>query len=362
MKKLLLASAVAALSVSAQAAPTVYGKVFLSTDYTSYDSMTGTLVTNTYAGSSTPSSTTNQTSYKYDKQNDTKLNSNASRIGIKGSEKLTENTDILYQLEYRVEVDDNSSQFTSRDTYLGLKNAKFGTALAGRLSAIDDMIDYADVTEGGVVDRDDLLVTFNEPRANNAFAYVSPSYNGLNILAMYAIDSDQDSDSNVTYAHDMYGIGAKYEPAGKPFKAGITYITAGDALKATRVSGSFDVNPAITVGALYQNTDFNLSEKENGFTLSGTYKLPNKWTAYAQADLVQNVAGVKDVEKQRLVVGGKYSFNKATTGHVYGGFLKNKNETVTVTNTLNSSNVGTVSTITGDRDAFSVGAGLEYKF
>ncbi|MGP4951434.1 porin, partial [Psychrobacter sp. T6-1] len=34
MKKLLLATAVAALSVSAaQAAPTVYGKIFITTDY-----------------------------------------------------------------------------------------------------------------------------------------------------------------------------------------------------------------------------------------------------------------------------------------------------------------------------------------
>ncbi len=339
MKKLLLASAVAALSVSAQAAPTVYGKVFLSTDY--HDVTTDT--TATTAGVSTKTSVDNS---------ETKLNSNASRIGIKGSEKLTENTDILYQLEYRVEVDDDSSQFTSRDTYLGLKNAKFGTALAGRLSAIDDMIDYADVTEGGVVGKDDLLVSFNEPRANNAFAYVSPSYNGLNILAMYAIDSDQDSDSNLSaYAHDVYGIGAKYEPAGKPFKGGITYITTGDALKATRVSGSFDVNPAITVGALYQNTDFNLSEKENGFTLSGTYKLPNKWTTYAQADLVKNVAGVKDSERQRFVVGGKYSFNKATTGHVYGGYYKTE-ATSTVSTTTTKTEV----------ESIGVGTGLEYKF
>ena len=101
----------------------------------------------------------------------TALNSNSSRIGVKGAERLTTNTDLVYQLEYRVDIDsDKQRNFESRDTYLGLSNKQYGTVLAGRLSTIDGMVDYANVASGGVVGGDGVLSTFDAPRASNAIA------------------------------------------------------------------------------------------------------------------------------------------------------------------------------------------------
>ncbi len=350
MKKLLLATAVAALSVSAaNAAPTVYGKAFLTVDY-QHDKTDGE-----------------------DSTNNTSLNSVGSKIGFKGAEALTANTDLVYQLEYGVNVDAGSKakstaktvttkkdgfvtevvteitdkkqdQFYSRDTYLGLSNKQYGTVLAGRLTAIDDMVNYANVTAGGVIGGDDVLASFTGERANNTVAYVSPNYSGVNFLGMYVMDENNDSD---TFDHDAWGVGAKYEPAGQPFRAGITYEQAGDALKATRVSGAYDLNAATTIGALYQNTDFGGKDdkKENAYTLSGTYKTATPWTVYGQADYVKNVAGGDGDDAQRYVVGGKYAFNAATTGHVYGAYLlddpKGDNN-----NTKN----------------YGIGTGIEYKF
>lgn len=331
MKKLLLASAVAALSVTAaQAAPTVYGKAFLTLDLNEGDTDTTNLVTNQVTTTS--------------EKGRSQLNSTGSRIGFKGAERLTENTDMVYQLEYGVSVDDNEAQFTSRDTFIGLSNKQYGTALAGRLTAIDEMVNYANVVAGGVLGGDNILATVNEPRANNAFAYVSPNYNGVNFLGMYVMDENNGTDS---LGRDAFGIGAKYEPAG-PFKAGATYIQAGDATKALRVSGGYQVNPVLSVGALYQHTDFNTNDNENAIAVSGQYKLAQTpWTAYGQLDLVDNAGGAKDAEKQRLVVGGKYAFNANTTGHVYGAALNE--ETVTAT-------------VREEFKGLGVGAGLEYKF
>lgn len=332
MKKLLLASAVAALSVTAaQAAPTVYGKAFLTLDLNEGDTDTTNLVTNQV-------STTSE-------QGRSQLNSTGSRIGFKGAERLTENTDMVYQLEYGVSVDDNDTQFTSRDTFIGLSNKQYGTLLAGRLTAIDDMVNYANVAAGGVLGGDNVLASVDAPRANNTFAYVSPNYNGVNFLGMYAMDENNATDS---LGRDAFGVGAKYEPAGQPFKAGATYIQAGDNLKALRVSGGYQVNPVLEVGALYQHTDFNTNDNENAITVSGQYKLAQTpWTAYGQVDVVDNVLGAKDAEKQRLVVGGKYAFNANTTGHVYGAALNE--ETVSATERVEFKGIG-------------VGAGLEYKF
>lgn len=329
MKKLVLATAVAALSVTAaQAAPTVYGKAFLTLDATTGD---------------------------YEERS--ALNSNASRIGIRGSEPLTDNTDVVYQLEYRVDVDSNAARnFESRDTYLGLSNKQYGTLLAGRLSAIDGRVDYANVTQGGVIGGDNVLASFDSPRANNAFAYVAPTYNDVTVSAMYVLDEDVTEESeylvaqggaaarlaNDSLARDAFGLAAQYEP-NAPYRAGVSYIQAGD-FKAARISGAYDLSAATTVGALYQNTDFGGDDNENAFTLSAKHKVAQTpWTAYGQVDLVDNTAGVKDAETQRLVVGGQYAFNRATTGHIYAAAAREEFNSVKT-------------------DGAGFGAGLEYRF
>ena len=90
MKKLAIASAIALASITAaHAAPQVYGKAFLTADYvdTSYDS--------DYRASATATRAPEDDSVF-------KLNSNASRIGFKGSEELTDTTNLVYQLEYGI--------------------------------------------------------------------------------------------------------------------------------------------------------------------------------------------------------------------------------------------------------------------
>lgn len=375
MKKLLLATAVATLSITAaQAAPTVYGKAFVTGDYQDMntDYTNGKYYTYNAHGTTTTADDTfvasgNVRNYSTD-DSKTKLNSTGSRIGLKGAEALTANTDLVYQLEYGVEVDsDNNAaeegrsqnQFYARDTYVGVANKHYGTFVAGRLTTIDDNINYANQASGGVLGGDDVLATFTAPRVNNAFAYFSPEYSGMQFMAMYGIDSDQDVGGLAN--HDQYGVGVKYEPAGQAYRAGLTYITAGDALKAMRVSGDYKVNPAVTVGALYQNTDFDQNDNENAFTLSGAYKTATPWTVYAQGDVVQHAEGYKDDERNRFILGGKYAFNPATTGHIYGAYMDTKVKNLYGTHINND---GTYDLITTDKetDGFGIGAGIEYKF
>ncbi len=163
---------------------------------------------------------------------------------------------------------------------------------------------------------------------------------------MYVMDEgDAVSVPDFNLTRDVYGVGVQYEPASLPLRAGATYIQAGD-FKATRVSGAYDLNQALTVGALYQLTDFGGDNNENTVALSGEYKVAQTpWTTYGQLDWADNVAGVKDAEAQRVTLGGKYAFNKATTGHIYGAYLNTK--------------AGTGSESV---DGFGIGTGIEYKF
>lgn len=353
MKKLLLASAIAALTITAaHAAPTVYGKVYVTLDVNDGNDIAKNKV---------------NSQGKHTLDTRTKLNSNASRIGVKGSEALTANTDVVYQLEYRLDTDRAGDRnFEARDTYLGLANKRFGTLVAGRLTTIDDYVNYANVTTGGVIGGDDVLASVSGPRANNAFAYFSPEYNGVQLMAMYALDENRSTNEsaverilrNDTLNRDAWGVAAKYEPTTMPLKVGASYLQAGqntgkyvnnaDFDKAARVSAAYAFTPAITGAVQYQITDLKKaanSKKENAITVSGSYKVAQTpWTAYGQLDFVDNYKGTKDAERQRLVLGGKYAFNQNTTGHIYSGYLKDKVEG------------------SKDANAYGIGAGLEYKF
>lgn len=372
MKKLLLATAVATLSISAaQAAPTVYGKAFVTGDYVAGGDNDTTVTTDTYSAGARTARDVNKSST--DGAKTTSINSTGSRIGVKGAEGLTANTDLIYQLEYGVEIDEDNggtnkgksqNQFYSRDTYLGLSNKQYGTAVAGRLTTIDDNINYANQAVGAVLGGDDVLASVTAPRANNALAYFSPNYNGAQFMAMYGLDLDQDKSSGGDLGafanHEQYGVGVKYEPAGQPYRAGITYIAAGDAFQDLRVSGDYRISPVVTVGALYQMTDFNTDDNENAFTLSGTYKTATPWTVYAQGDVVTNVLGSNNADRQRFILGGKYAFNPATTGHVYGAYLNN--DITATTDTRDNNGTGTVKKVKNEFDGLGIGAGIEYKF
>lgn len=311
MKKLLLATAVAALSVSAaHAAPTVYGKALVTVDYSDFDD-----------------------------ESSTQLNS-TGRIGFKGAEALTANTDVVYQLEYGIDVDaDEGENFRSRDTYIGLSNKQYGTLVAGRLSAIDDNINYVSQTVGQYDSFN--AASWDGNRVNNAMAYFSPAYNGLQFMGMYAVEEDNASDL-ITDA-EAFGVGVKYEPANQPFRAGATYIQSGD-FNTTRVSGAYDLNNQIGLGALYQISDLDTDDNENLAAISATYKTATPWTAYAQAEMTSNVGGFDGVDAQRLVLGGKYAFKANATGHVYAGYSNLEQEGQ------------------DDKDGFGIGTGIEYKF
>lgn len=370
MKKLLLASAVAALSVSvAHAAPTVYGKAFLTVD-----------ASNTKA---TYKSGIIQTPEDI---NTSGLNSNSSRIGLKGSEALTADIDVVYQLEYGINIDNGDDtvkkvvgvkpkldkgqverddkgqvkyepdfkeekikkdQFYARDTYLGLAHKEYGTLLAGRLTTIDNNVDFASVLEANNVG--DIGPTFSAPRANNAFAYVSPERNGAQFLAMYAFDSDTDEGSLAN--KDQYGIGATYSTG--PINAGASYITYGKN-NHLRLSGNYAVSPTLTAGALYQISKFDEvnSKKENTLIVSGEMKTATPWTAYGQVALIKNVAG-KDDKSMGVGVGGKYAFNKVATGHLYAGYVNSERKNPVIRDIKYDSSKNT---------GFGVGAGLEYRF
>ena len=361
LKKLLLATAVAALSVSAaHAAPTVYGKAFLTLDYVSTD---------------------------YDAANKTdedtfKLNSNPSRIGFKGEDDLTDTTKLVYQLEYGIDVDDDSQQFRSRNTYVGLAHNTLGTVLAGRhdtpLKLAQNKVDVFndtlfDIKNAGVS---------GEYRANNMVAYQSPVIVGMPVSFMAATalsETDADGDILVSaapgtkpavyrdrkvkdngysalLAYDKNGV---YLAGAYDKDMGANNVNTGVIDNTWRLVAGLDMGKmnmvsGLTLGALYQQSQYydnysivnnnrvnKASEDEKSWLISGKYKVgATPWAVKAQYVNTTDEKGVKDADVNEIAVGGEYAFNKATTGHIYAGQISRDN----------------------NKDDLIVGTGIEYKF
>lgn len=343
MKKLLLATAVAALSVSAaNAAPTVYGKIFLSVDAVDSDFTDST---------------------------DVSLNSTASRVGLKGSEALTANTDIIYQLEYGVDVDSGTSyvtdtsfterpdggvdvetterrtkadQFYSRDTYIGFKNDTIGTFKFGRNSSITDGINNVQQAFGGIQGTVSGIADGN--RVDNSMIWTAP--NAANLpLEFNVMASTEENFGDAGYgASVMFDQGAGYTLA-----LAYTDKLDNDA-EVLRATASYDMSKTMaipaTLGVMYQQADLDLPgfSKEKELMVTGAYGIANTpWTLWAEFDQAKDFAGTDGADITKIAVGGRYAFNQAATGHLYAGNV--------------NSDYGN-----NDGDEVIVGTGIEYKF
>ena len=342
MKKLLLATAIAALSVSAaNAAPTVYGKAFLAADYVNaeFDGPAGNM---------------------YD-EDTIEINSHASRIGLKGSEAMTANTDVIYQLEYGTSIDGDSNGFKNRDTFLGVVNKQFGEFRVGKNQSSLDRINNVDVNQGyfdrlNATKHNKVVEALNMADSNripSSIIWTAPKYDGLplEISAMYSSDDANGNDNS------GFGVAALFDQ-GTGFTAGIAYDKdqniEGDIIRGTATVdlAKFMAAP-IRLGALYQVADYDYgSSKEKGFVISGEMPLTNfarPASVYAQYNNTSNLDGLDDADSDQIVVGGKYMYKDNIIAHAYAGMNK-------------ADNVPYMATPRGDAEVFVIGTGLEYLF
>lgn len=331
MKKLLLAAVVATMGMSAaQAAPTLYGKVNVSVD-----------------------------SYDDGKDDKTEVNSNASRIGVKGEEKLTDQLAAIYQAEWEIDVDGGDDVFKKRNIFAGLKWANLGTLKAGIMDTPfkDAAGGYRDVFND-YAHADIKEMMYGEERVENVIGIeTDPKLMGGVVFALQAqqgesttettkyTDGARDSigdgiSTSISYANKDLGfegvIAGNFKSIGDFAAVGISNAPA----DAIRVGGSFDLGKigatGLYLGAMWQTAeisdytnlqafsvtpayagDYNKVE-ENAWLISATYKLANTpWTfkaQYQQADTDYAVLGGAsgDSSVDQWGIGADYKLNSQT--------------------------------------------------
>ncbi|QLE84163.1 porin [Shewanella sp. Scap07] len=272
------------------------------------------------------------------------IENNFSWLGVKGTEKINEDLEVIYQMEFGVSNFDNSGNtFAARNTYLGLKTAA-GTALVGRNDTVFKSSEGGFDIFGNSNSDIDLLAA-GQSRTADGITYYSPKIADLVTLnATYLIEDNHvsfDGEERVD-AGNMYALSATL--GDKALKAQNYYVAAAyndgiDDVKAYRGVAQVKLGNVI-LGGFYQNTEHKDEKYSNlegdTYFVNAAYVMGNvKLKAMYGSDdsglgkyvsrYVGNADGagmetVTDVDIQQFSIGADYRVSKNTL--FYGHYTK----------------------------------------
>ena len=272
-----------------------------------------------------------------------KLNSNASRVGVKGKTEISDGLYAIYKAEFEMCIDDGDCKgqtFSQRNIMAGIRG-DFGTVWAGKHDSptklAQNKIDLFNDLEG------DIKNTFEgENRVSNIVAYTSPKVNGFSatVAMIPGEGSDFDEDGNDdTGLADGISYSISYDMDNLYIAvAGDQDVDKQDLL---RVVAQYKID-ALKLGFMYQQNEDNLNSKdESGYFISAAYKM-DKTTLKAQYGTIED--DVDGDEEETLSLGADYKMAKNTKIYVF------------YTDNIDSE-VGSA-----DDEDSSFGVGMEHKF
>lgn len=315
MKRKLLALAIGAalaLPVAAQAAPTLYGKLDVSLEHLDGDIGAGEI-------------------------SDTTLESNKSRLGLRGEEKLSNDLSVIYQVEYGVTVDGDSANgpdLSARDRFLGFRHGSLGTLRAGRLNTpLKEAEGVVDVFGNSRLDMENVFTGQN--RASNSIAYTSPRIaDALTLRYTHITESGAASggpegagqSASVVFDKDGLYLALAMDndvvgdaDDGKLNAPAVSFYGApGLELDTIRLVAGVTLGD-LRLGALLQQAEAQgggAQPEQTGFLLSAAYTV-DKWTFKGEYAASEGEAGAADLgEISQLSLGADYQWTQSFK--VYG--------------------------------------------
>ena len=305
-------------------------------------------------------------SFKTDNmERSTQVNSgglSTSRIGFKGVEDLGNGLKALFTMEYALSLDSDESATgngtgigKARQGFVGLTGG-FGTAVAGRLQtagydwqAKTDVlhgtaIDPLNAVQGGSINAPGFLIGSGSgaiaARANNAVAYISPSFGGVTVALNRAYVAEEsgakDAETNaianlisVSYDNGPLYVGGVYAnldgKAGGPTVADRTdwALGAGYDFKVVKVTAGFQ-----------KSKDKQISDDSNtAWSLGAAVPVSAAGTihaSFAKSTLKNNAAGDTDeVGIKSWTLAYTHGLSKRTTA--YAGYHQvNRDDNIAV--------------------------------
>jgi predicted porin len=236
----------------------------------------------------------------------TEIKSNASRFGLKGSEKITDGLEAVYKFEFQVDVSDadskgdNDDNISARNQYVGLKGA-YGQVVVGRndtaLKQSQGKLDLFNDLEGDIKN-----VFKGENRLGDSITYTSKSYEGFKVLATFIAEDDVDADNGYSMAV-TYGDSALKKSAVYASVATDSEVNGYDVVRAS-IQGKVE---SFKLGAMYQTQEkVDGSAEADGYLLNAAYSMgKNTFKVQYQAMDFDD-----SDDKTAVSVGVDHKFNK----------------------------------------------------
>jgi len=369
MQKKLIALAIAGLSGAAfaQSNVTIYGVADASFDVINISGGSGALSDNT--------------------PNFTRVSTNGSYIGFKGTENLGNGLSAIFQFESDAKFDNGGSLSTGRDSFVGL-SGNFGKVLLGTLTAptraLGARLDVntgegissntailgklggglaygnlqktaiylgsiSSVTDYNISGRSNDTSSVFDSRHKNAIAYVSPSFSGFQASAAYMANENKSEGASLfggPINTSAYDLGLTYDNG--PIYIGGTYaelrvkndtptllgMDPDTKVKEARLGAMYDFGVA-TIRGLYARTKLESSVddvKQNVWGLGGTYNVTANGRITAQYYRANDLDGTPtddDTGAKFYTIGYEHSLSKRTMLKANYAYLKNDSMTST---------------------------------
>ena len=345
--KTLTAALLTLVATSTFAGPTFYGEIDASIDYL-------------------PEKNANS------RDNDVvEISSNSSFVGLKGDEKLNERLSAVYGIEWGISTDGDSADWTQRNRFVGLKDAKLGTLKIGAHDTpVKQLSSAVDTFNNYVANKADIGGIFSgENRISNVVLYESPALKvaadaAIKVNALLATGEASGIDNSkagvakadgrglgdawsasASYESPLFVAGIGYDKAIPSNFLGRGFLNASDkaivggslfaAANTLRAIGRVNPIQGLALKALYQTSEVeeakgnaaaavNIDDAQ-GWLVGAEYNLANakNWTVKAQYS--QNKTSFKnattDFDAVQIIGGVDYAFNKQVKTYGYAGYL-----------------------------------------
>ena len=378
--KIAAAIALSLLAGSTFAAPTFYGEIDASVDYLPEDNASGT-----------------------SDKDVVEVSSNSSYLGVKGDEKLNDRLSAVYLAEWAFNADGEGTDWSARNRYVGLKDAKLGAVKVGAHDTpLKQLSGVVDTFNNYVANKADITgIMTGEVRLANVVVYEAPALTlptgAIKFNALLATGEDSGIakgngaskaagrglgdtwSASLVYDSPMFVAGVAYDKAVPTTFAGRGMANAADPevtstvlaqpgrvfagtafaeANTLRAIGRLNVlDNSLALKALYQTSEVEDEvtndaaaaniDKSDGWLVGAEYNFPSAkaWTIKAQysANSTSFKDNSDDYDADQIMAGVDYAFSKQVKLYGYGGYL-----------TLERGDFETKQPV--------VGTGLEFKF
>lgn len=238
----------------------------------------------------------------------TELKSNASRIGVKGKESLTDSLTAIYKFEYQTDVasgdNGDGKTFTQRNIYVGLEGG-FGQLIAGKfdtpLKTAQKKVDLFNDLEGDIKS----VITNSDNRESQSVQYSTGKLLGPVVAKIdYLAEGEEDG---------VDGISTSIAYDSKHFYAAAAYDqdVEGEDVDVYRLIGQAKLGP-VQIGALYEEEDDNGTEND-GWVASAKWSVTKEFALKAQ----YGESDIKYIDAETYSLGADYKLSKNTKVFAY---------------------------------------------